>query len=68
MSATVIVMPIIARPHPDEVGKRPLRIIVDRAMLSRLKARGSQWNMSPEETAAAILAEVLRPNHKGRLP
>ena len=64
MTATVIAMPIVARPHPDEVGKRPLRIVVDRVTLGRIRERAAHWNMPLEEAASAILAEVLRP--KGR--
>lgn len=64
MSATVITLPIIARPNPEEAGKRALRITLDRVTLGRIKARAAHWNVTPEEAAALMLTEMLRP--KGR--
>lgn len=66
MSATVIILPVVARPNPNEVGKRALRVVVDRATLSRLKMRAAHWELTLEEVAAFVLSETLRP--KGRKP
>jgi hypothetical protein len=64
MSATVITMPVIARPIPSEDGKRPLLIRVDRVTLSRLKARSESWGITIEHAAGLILEETLRPPGK----
>jgi hypothetical protein len=68
MSATIVILPIISRPNPNEVGRRALRIVVDRNTLSRVRRRAEEWNMSVEEAASAIITAALQIQHKGRAP